>query len=595
MTMFVSSPSLYTRPLMPLNYSANTLIFKVEVFTRKLDGENLSATERHDILDEIALLTAKVPDMLRVRATGRAEIFAATLPRAANILAEARDRVFKNVSPVILSQEHRMNLLQCFTLWPGVGWYPPWPPVSAVRPREVLLHKDARHLKNMIKEMAEQGIERQRLYEPGGAVYEAVLHLSGGDVNSMRWSRDAPIAARSLFNIIGPVNVSPENPLFLQALFVVEKSATKAPLANVPAISPPYRASLPTTASQKRIRLQVYSRHRPKPSTLTAIPTIWDNATRNTLDTLPGETERPTTGTDHGETGCIGVNAPQLQSSSGEPVVDNLMVEEGNGPSAKRRRLDATASSTPTKRCRPPPHVVPALPKSTHDAIARPGHLEAEEMQRQTALLKRFTASVSRCIPSGLSPLAISTDCLDKYRDDALSLSHEMDKATQHRQRLVGELIQAREELERLERRSTKRRLEAQRCQEDWDALNRVDAGGTRDAVDDGDSDAEDRAASQLMRKMLLDAARGSLEHANIQAQRWEEESGTALAGVQDLEKEVEEVDMKMLACKKKETLAKHSVDLSNAREAAKIKYKEAGTRLGFVVELHEVCETSSP
>lgn len=619
------------------------LIHQVHELIRELNIPDLSAHHKKATLAKIARFTSMLPDSLRLVGIYRARAFASTLPQAARILTDAYDSALNNVIPRNRPSYHHDRVAQCFIDWPGLGWLPPWPEAFELKTRDVLGCTETGHLSTVISRAAQRDIERRRLYEPGGVVYEAVLHFSDGDAGKMRWSCAASRAAQYVSESMGLVNISRIHPSFLDAVARSKESqndaskvarasgAAEAASSHTPETQdrPPDDAESPTTDSSAAGCINVsvspaptdmVTRTRPTtregPSTV-AVPASSAHPDRRVSQektlimffkrdggrwtvrrTDPRQDQRPEKEKEGEDDGGRVRKRPRLECRT----------RQKDAPSASRAAKHPTASKDSCPIATDANHAVNdvntdrSLTRSTQLALSDasthlesptdtpnspPEHLILESIQHQTVMFAGLAKSLSKCIPPALlpgPPTTIVLQSIDHCQRQIRTLERTVAEKLQICSSLVNRQGSAAQELARVQGRAAKWRADVQRCEANLANLEKDDAieSSSPDDEDEDESEAEERAESRRMRKAALDAVRGRAEHARAQVQRRKEEEVIAGALVQNLKGQYGVANQEAIAFRKQLGRAKGTLELLKAREAARTAYLEVGKQLGF-------------
>lgn len=622
------------------------LIHQVHELIRELNIPDLSAHHKKATLAKIARFTSMLPDSLRLVGIYRARAFAATLPQAARILTDAYDSALNNVIPRNRPSYHHDRVAQCFIDWPGLGWLPPWPEAFELKTRDVLGCTETGHLSTVISRAAQRDIERRRLYEPGGVVYEAVLHFSDGDAGKMRWSCAASRAAQYVSESMGLVNISRTHPSFLDAVARSKESqndaskvarasgAAEAASSHTPETQdrPPDDAESPATDSSAAgcinvsvspVPTDMVTRTRPTtregPSTV-AVPASSalpdrrasqektlimffkrDGGRWTVRRTDPKQNQRPEKEKEGEDDGGRVRKRPRLKHqtrqadaawasrAAARPTTDR---DTGPFPADSNPAInDASADSSLT-----PSTQLALSDASTHLELptdtpnSPPEHLILESIQHQTVMFNGLAKSLSKCIPPALlpgPPTPIVLQSIDHCQRQIRTLERTATEKLQICSSLVDRQGSAAQELARVQGRAAKWRADVQRCEANLANLEKDDAieSSSPDEDEDEDEDeseAEERAESRRMRKAALDAVRGRAEHARAQVQRRKEEEVIAGALVQNLKGQYGVANQETIASRKQLGRAKGTLELLKAREAARTAYLEVGKQLGF-------------
>jgi hypothetical protein len=608
---------------------------------RKLNSPDLTADDKKATLIKIAKYTSMLPDHLRPVGVYRARAFAATLPQAAVILTEAYDSSLNNVIPRNRPGYHHDRVAQCFRDWPGIGWLPPWPEAFELKTRDVLGSTGTGYLGTVISRAAERDIERRRLYEPGGVVYEAVLHFSDGDAGKMRWSSGAARAAQYVSEAMGLVKISRTHPSFTDAVIRSKESQNDAAKAT--------RASGTVEAANNQAT-ETQDRS-PDDAESPATDTSAAGCINVSVSPVPTDTatrDRPTTREGSSTVVVPASSAHPDRTASQEKTLIMFFKRDGGrwtvrrtdpkqnqrperekegeddgGRVRKRPRLDhrtrqantasasrATAHPTTDRDSCPVPadsnpavnrastgsSLTPRTQRTVSDAATHPEspadppnsppeHLILESIQHQTVMFNGLAKSLSKCIPPALLPgptTAVVLESIDHCYRQIRTLERTATGKLLIRTDLATRQGDAAQELARVQGRAAKWRADVQRCEANLANLEKDDAIESSSPDDEDESEAEERAESRRMRKAALDAVRGRAEHARAQVQRRKEEEVIAGALVQNLKGQCDAVNQEMVASRKQLDRAKSSLELLKAREAARTAYLEVGRKLGF-------------
>lgn len=622
------------------------LIHQVHEWIRKLNVPDLSADDQKAALGQIAKYTSMLPDHLRPVGIYRARAFAATLPQADTLLTDAYHTSLMNAIPRNRPAYHHERMAQCFRDWPGVGWLPPWPDVVELKSRDVLGSTATGFLCPVIARAVELDIERRRLYEPGGVVYEAVLHFSDGDVGKMRWSKGAAKAAQCVSESMGLVRISRTHPSFTDAVIrskeSLKEAAKPAPAsataegANDQATAmetqdrPPDDAESPATDSSAAGCINV---------SVSPIPTDTDTATRTRPTTREGpppavvapprsahserrasqektlimffkrdggrwtvrrtepkQNQRPEEDKDGEDNGGRVRKRPRLEhrprqantASAGRATArpttdrDACPIPAESNPAANEvstGRSLTPSTQLPVSDVSPQTESPTDAPNSPHERLA------LESIQHQTALFHGLAKSLSKCIPPTILPSPPTTfvlENIDHGHRQIRTLEQTVKDKLQTRRDLVKRKGDAAQDLARVQGRAAKWRADVQRCEANLASLEREDAMESSSPDEEDESDAEERAESRRMRKAALDAVRGRAEHARAQVQRRKEEEVVAGALLQNLKGQQDKVSQDIIASRRQMVRATRSLELLEAREAARTAYLEVGKKMGF-------------